>query len=152
MNKEPAKWQTDWHTFVKDVAQRFASGCSEWELTELYGGKVVSWTGTVFENKVNEEYARGVAVNLPELRVPTKRNLMLVAGYQFLNVNDKTATEWSTVLEGDVVHFECTLGRGNEVFPGVQIAIFEEDNECVLKLTLEDAKLIAKGARERSRS
>ena len=82
-------------------------------------------------------------MNLPELWVPTKNDLVLVAGYVFLGIHQKSIQDWARVSKDEVVCFKCTLSSGNKIFPGVKISIFEEDKECVLKLTLENAQILS---------
>lgn len=144
MGEAQTTWKSDWRTFVSEIANRFSQGDSEKVLTDSYGGNVVRWSGVVLESNLDSEIARGVELQLPEFRLPTRDGLTLVAGYVALFVNEKTARSWSDVRPGDVVEFECMLGKGHGPFPGVQIAVFDEDNECVLKPYLENATLVRK--------
>ena len=62
-------WQTDWQQFVVLMAQLYASGSLDSEVSDKYRGQRVSWRGTVTEVALAAKYAPGLVMAMPETHV-----------------------------------------------------------------------------------
>jgi hypothetical protein len=94
-------WRTDWQEFVNLMAQLYASGSLDSEVSERFRGQRVSWRGTVAEVKVAARYdAPGIVMQMPATPVRVSGNRNFVGTHLFLPLEDRNVTVGAGALHG----------------------------------------------------
>lgn len=134
-------WENNWRDFVVEVAARFDRGDSDKELSQEFGGEKIRWIGVVRELRLDAEYSRGVALDMPQVVCRVRGDYRLIASYVFAGTSDGTSSSWNGVKIGDEVCFESTLMAEDFVFTGISVPVFDDDKQCSLELALFDSCL-----------
>ncbi len=130
-------WRTDWQEFVNLMAQLYASGSLDSEVSDKYGGERVSWRGTVVEVALAAKFdAPGIVMDMPAtpVRIPGDRKFL--GNHLFLPMNNREAK----VAEGDVIAFDATISRDSILGP----IVFSEDHrqhKVYLQTSLDEVVL-----------
>ncbi|MEO1246701.1 MAG: hypothetical protein AAFX56_13560 [Pseudomonadota bacterium] len=93
------------------------------------------------EIQTGAEYAAGIALNMPRVQALVRERYHFIADYVFAGTTEKSGKTWREVRVGDEVQFQCELSVGNDLFAGVKVSVFDEENECHLELSLVDARV-----------
>ncbi|MEO0422412.1 MAG: hypothetical protein AAF184_08770 [Pseudomonadota bacterium] len=135
------RWKTSWDAFAREVASRFNSGEDDAGLSSRFGGKTVRWFGVIAEMQLSAQYAPGISLRMPSVRLPVRGDVTYIAEQVFVGTTPELSDAWRDTDVGDEVEFDCEIGAGNELFPGIRVSVFEEEKECFLELALERARL-----------
>lgn len=132
-----ADWQTDWQEFVNLIAQLYASGSLESEVSAQYRGQRVSWRGTVAEVAVAAKFdAPGVVMHMPAAPVRISGNRKFVGNHLWLPVKNRIVK----AKEGDVIGFDATIGRDSPRDP-IRFAEDHQQHEVYLEMSVNDVVL-----------
>jgi hypothetical protein len=130
-------WQTDWQQFVVLMAQLYASGSLDSEVSDKYRGQRVSWRGTVAEVKVAAKYdAPGIVMQMPATPVRISGNRRFVGAHLFLPLEDRNVT----VRAGDVIGFDATISLDSILGP-IDFVEAHQQHKVYLQTSLDDVVL-----------
>jgi hypothetical protein len=116
-----AGWQSDWSTFIRDVASYFESGLSDVEVSQIFGGRPVHWVGKVSEVQLDDELP-SARMDMPPIKIKLSDGRFTTADYLFLRVSDEAVDSWRGVPDGSTVRFTAMIGTGKVPFPAISWA------------------------------
>ena len=135
-------WQHDWEKFAQEVARCYADGMTRDELTAIFIGNKVSWSGTIRNNELDQDFSQGIALDMPEVKIRLLDGCLIVANYIFLSMKTSNQEYWKEFSPGDQVKFNAVLSRSQSAFPEVEVSICSNDPEIIVALGTKDAEPI----------
>lgn len=130
-------WQTDWQEFVNLMAQLYASGSLESEISERLRGQRVSWRGTVTKVRMGAKYyAPGIVMNMPAPPVHISGRRSFVGNHLFLPLKNSQVT----VREGDIVSFEAQITR-DPILDPIEFVEDHETHKVHLQTSVDEVTL-----------
>ena len=134
------EWLTNWGKFVEEVARCFTDGMDNDQLTERFAGNEVTWSGKIRNVELGQEYANGIALDMPDIKIRLLDGRLLIANYVFLLVEPTQQESWNKLLPGQAVTFKATIKKPDSIFPEVQVSVSSNDPEVILMLGMENAQ------------
>lgn len=134
-------WQQNWLVFVDALAERIHAGDSPEALARQFGGKTVTWEGTLDEKSIDELAPLvGIGMTMKKLDLGGGRSAFLDG--VSLPVAKDSIESWSSLELGSRVRFTATLGSKLSTFPPVE-AKHLKTGESVVMLRLSNGRLVA---------
>ncbi len=128
-----------WKGFVEKAAELINLGGDDVAISRELGSREYTWSGTIQDLKLGEEYSPGVQMKMPEIRINLSNGNFIKASYLFLNTDSETERSWLTAKIGDAVTFTTTIKAEEGPFPAVQASIDNEDPEVLLLIGASNA-------------
>jgi hypothetical protein len=132
------RWQQDWITFAETVAEHLRVGDSPEMLARHFGGKTVTWKGTLDEKSI-DELAQLVGVGMTTMKLDLGGGRSAVLDGVSLPIAKDTIDLWRSLEIGSSVTFTATLGSTLSLFPPVE-AKHLKTGESVLMIRLSDGR------------
>lgn len=132
-------WLSNWNMFVENVINDHKGGLSASQLSEKYGGHSVSWIGQVVKLDLDAEYTPGIQMDMPYVEVEVEPGKWLKTAYLYLRVKPNHLDEWRSCNVGSFIKFNAVLSKGNEIFPGINLSVFDNEDECLLEIGIDDS-------------
>ncbi|WP_143732073.1 hypothetical protein [Microbulbifer sp. GL-2] len=129
-----------WQEFLRALVDQYLSGADDRDLSAVFGGKEVDWSGVVKSIDLTNEYAPGVSVEMDDPKITLGDSKKLIANNVFLNVDGAHKSSWADTQINERIAFSARIRRVNGPFPGVRLSQFESEPEVILLLGLEEAK------------
>ncbi len=124
-------WDKCWTTFVERLAEQIRSGSTEEMLTSFYGGKSVTWCGTLDEKDL-DELAPSVAVSLPPAEMDVGQGRHDCLDCLGLPIEEASRSRWEKIDIGDQVRFTATFTDDYPPFPAIAIKELKSGRVVVL--------------------
>lgn len=137
---EKSDWANDWNTFVDELSRRVTAGAGTEQLSTLFAGTKVRWTGTLKDKKIDELSA---SVNLAF----PKREIEIAAGQIFIleglsvPVASNAIEEWLGTEIGSTVVFDAEFGKGAIPFPPIEIKVLSS-GKALIFVRLSEGRLV----------
>lgn len=133
-------WRDSWEKFVQEVAKGHSDGMSKDELTEIFIGSKVTWSGTIRNNELGQEFTNGVALDMPEVKIRLVDGRLIVANYIFLSMDTSNQNYWKRFLPGEQVKFNAEIIAPQSNFTEVEVSICSSNPEALLMLGTDNAQ------------
>jgi len=132
------RWQQDWLVFVETVAEHLRAGDSPEMLTQHFGGKTVTWKGTLDEKSI-DELAQLVGVGMTTMKLDLGDGRSAVLDGVSLPIAKDSIDLWGSLEIGSGVTFTATLGSLLSLFPPIE-AKHLKTGESVVMIRLSDGR------------
>jgi hypothetical protein len=138
-------WKNSWEKFVAHVAGLHIFGRDDAEIAELLAGARVCWSGKIASVGVDDEYAKGAQIYMPEARVPLRGRKILVGSFVGLQSDRKDDADWRAFSQGDPVTFEGKLVASIGPFPGIRVSYDDIDDDVILMVAVREGRPFSYG-------
>jgi hypothetical protein len=133
-------WRNNWEKFVQEVARCYADGMSKNELTDIFVGSKVIWSGTIRNNELDQNYINGIALDMPEIKIRLLDRCLIVANYIFLSIETSKQRYWEGFSPGEYVKFSADIKEPQSTLPEVEVSICSSNPEALLMLGTDNAQ------------
>jgi hypothetical protein len=133
-------WRVSWEKFAQEVARCHADGMSQDEITDIFVGSKVTWSGTVRNNELGQDFSHGIALDMPEIKIRLLDGRLIVANYIFLSMDTSKLSYWQDFSPGQEVKFSAEIRKSQSAFPEVEVSICSSNPELLLMLGTENAQ------------
>jgi len=135
-------WRNNWEKFVQEVARCHADGMSQNELTDIFVGSKVTWSGTIRNNELGQILSNGIAMDMPEIKIRLLDGSLIVANYIFLSMENTNPEYWQEFSPGEQVKFSAEIRTSRSDIPEVEVSICSSNPEALLMLGTDNAQPI----------
>lgn len=133
-------WQHNWEKFVQEVVRCHADGMTQDELTAIFVGNKVTWSGTIRNNELDKNFSNGIALDMPEVKIRLLDGRLIVANYIFLSMQTSKQEYWKEFFPGQEVNFSAEIREPQLAFPEVEVSICSSNPEALLMLGTDNAQ------------
>lgn len=133
-------WLNDWEKFVQEVARCHADGMSNDELTKIFIGNKVTWSGVIRNNELGQNFTNGIALDMPEVKIRLLNERLIVANYIFLSMKTSNQEFWKDFIPGAQVKFTAFIKEPQTNLPEVEVSICSSNPEAIVALGTENAE------------
>ena len=133
-------WRYDWEKFVQEVARCHADGIHQDELTDIFVGNKVIWSGTIRNNELDQNFSKGIAMDMPEVKIRLLDGTLIVANYIFFSLETSNPEYWQEYSPGERVTFSAEIKASQSSFPEVEVSICSNNPEVLLMLGTDNAQ------------
>ena len=133
-------WLNNWEKFVQEVARCHADGMNQDELTDIFVGSKVTWSGTIRNNELDQNFSKGIAMDMPEVKIRLLDGSLIVANYIFLSMESSNPKYWQEFSPGELVTFSAEIRASHSTFPEVEVSICSSNPEALLMLGINNAQ------------
>lgn len=127
-------WLNNWEKFVQEVARCHADGMTQDDLTDIFVGSKVTWSGVIRNNELGQDFTSGIALDMPEVKIRLLDGRLIVANYIFLSMKTSKQKHWKEYSPGDEVKFDAELCRSQSTFPEIEVSICSNNPEAIMAL------------------
>ncbi len=138
-------WKNDWEKFVQEVAKGYSDGMNQDELTDVFVGSTVTWSGTIRNNELDQNFSKGIAIDMPEVKIRLLDGRLIVANYIFLSMETSNPSYWEEFSPGQKVKFSADIKESQSAFPEVEVSICSSNPEALLMLGTDNAQPVLYG-------
>jgi len=135
-------WRNSWEKFVQEVARCRSDGMDKNELSEIFVGNKVTWSGVIRNNELGQDTANGIALNMPEVKIRLLDGRLIVANYIFISMETSNQSYWEEFIPGQQVKFSAGIRNSQSSFPEVEVSICSSNPEALLTLGTDNAQPI----------
>jgi len=125
---------------VQEVARCHADGIRQDELTDIFIGSKITWSGTIRNNELDQNFARGIAMDMPEVKIRLLDDTLIVANYIFLSLETSNLEYWQEFSPGEQVKFSAEIRTSQSSFPEIEVSICSSNPEALLMLGTNNAQ------------
>jgi hypothetical protein len=124
-------WQEDWDGFVDLLAGLLRKGATTRELTDQFGGKVITWSG-VLERKNLDHTSPSVSVDVPERQLDIGEGTTVPLSGLSLPVAEDAVGDWNRLENGSRLTFTATLGSQGSPFGPVEVMRLQSGRHIIM--------------------
>ena len=135
-------WRKSWEKFVQEVARCHADGMSKNEITDIFVGSKVTWSGIIRNNELGQDFTHGIALDMPEVKIRLLDGQLIVANYIFLSMETSNQEHWKEFSPGQQIKFNADIKESQSNFPEVEVSICSSNPEALLMLGTDNAQPI----------
>ena len=135
-------WRHSWEKFVQEVTRCHADGMSKYEIATIFIGNKVTWSGTIRNNELGQDFSNGIALDMPEVKIRLLDGRLIVANYIFLTMETSKQNYWKEFSPGDQVKFSAEISESYSNFPEIDVSICSNNPEAIVKLGTGNAEPI----------
>lgn len=133
-------WRNDWEKFVQEVARCHADGISQEELSGIFVGSKVTWSGTIRNNELGQDVNNGIALDMPEVKIRLLDGRLIVANYIFLSMETSNQSYWEGFSPGEHVKFSADIRKSQSTLPEIEVSICSSNPAALLMLGTDNAQ------------
>lgn len=135
-------WRNNWEKFVQEVARCHSDGMNQDELTNIFIGNIVCWTGTIRNNELGQDFSNGIALDMPETKIRLLDGQLIVGNYIFISMETSEQCHWKEFSPGQQVNFNAEIIKSKSTFPEVEVSICSSNPVALLMLGTSNAQPI----------
>lgn len=124
---------------MQEVARCHADGMSQDELTDIFVGSKVTWSGIIRNNELGQDFTNGIALDMPEIKIRLLDGRLIVANYIFLSMETSKQSYWEEFSPGQLVTFSAEIRKSQSAVPEVEVSICSSNPEALLMLGTDNA-------------
>ena len=128
-------WKTDWKTFIESVAKDFDAGHSDEEVTSIYAGHDVLWTGTINDKELDDKDMPGMVMDMPAVKVELKDGRSSKVDYLYLHLEKSQVDSWRKLKVGSRVTFRTQIISATGPFAGISWSPLDQKRGVILLST-----------------
>ena len=133
-------WRNDWEKFVQEVARCHSEGMSKDEISEIFIGNKVTWSGTIRNNELGQDSTNGIALDMPEVKIRLVDGQLIVANYIYLSMKTSDQDYWKKFSPGEHVKFCAEIRKSASDFSEVEVSICSSNPEAIVALGTENVE------------
>lgn len=133
-------WLNNWEKFVQEVARCHADGMCKDELTNIFVGNNVTWSGTIRNYELGQNFTNGIALDMPEVKIRLLDGRLIVGNYICLFMESSKQNYWQEFSPGQQVKFNADIKESQSNFPEVEVSICSSNPEALLMLGTDNAQ------------
>lgn len=133
-------WRNDWEKFVQEVARCHSDGMRKDEITDIFVGSKVTWSGIIRNNELGQNFTNGIALDMPEVKIRLLDGQLIVANYIFLSMDTSNQDYWKEFSPGQQVKFNAQIKKSQSNFPEVEVSVCSSNPEALLMLGTDNAQ------------
>jgi len=133
-------WHDNWEKFVQEVARCHIDGMSKEEISDIFIGNKVTWSGTIRNNELGQDNSNGIALDMPEVKIRLIDGRLIVANYIFLSMESSNPEYWQEFSPGKQVKFSADIKKSQSNYPEVEVSKCSSNPEAIVALGTGNAE------------
>lgn len=135
-------WRHSWEKFVQEVTRCHADGMDHNEIANNFIGNKVTWSGTIRNYELGQDFTNGIALDMPEVKIRLLDGSLIVANYIFLAMESSNQNYWEEFSPGDQIKFSTELIKSVPNYPEIEVSICSSNPEAIVALGTGNAEPI----------